>query len=220
MKCLNCGADIASDAPSCTYCGSATPASDVRNCAAIFAKIRDSTAFKNRDTHERRERLPKLGAFHKAFMLGFFAIFIGGAAFMCVAALGMAGVTGIFGSRFAGGRGAAFSIAPLIFALFPLGFVVFGVFMLRAAKAKMNKFENDPTTAILIIVVDKRTHVWGGGGDSSANTHYFVTCETEDGSREEYQVWDGAMYGKMSAGDAGILFVRSKYGLDFDRVAV
>jgi len=47
-----------------------------------------------------------------------------------------------------------------------------------------------------------------------------VTCETEDGSRDEYQVWDGKMYGKVSAGDAGSLFLRSNYGLDFDRVRV
>ena len=57
-------------------------------------------------------------------------------------------------------------------------------------------------------------------GDISAKINYFVTCETEDGSREEFQLSDGAMYGKMSSGDAGILFLRANYGLDFDRVSV
>ncbi|MBC8357181.1 MAG: DUF2500 domain-containing protein [Planctomycetes bacterium] len=132
----------------------------------------------------------------------------------------MAGVIGVFGGRAGGGPGTAISIVPLIFAFFPMGFIALGVIMFRAARKKMNKFENDPVHAVPVIVVDKRTHVWGGRGNSSANTHYFVTCEIEDGSREEYQVWDGAMFGKMSSGDAGILFSRSNYGLDFDRVVV
>jgi hypothetical protein len=92
--------------------------------------------------------------------------------------------------------------------------------MFRMAKGKMDKFESDPARAVPVIVIDKRTDVWGGHGDNSAKTNYFVTCETEDGAREEYQLWDGAMYGKMSSGDAGILFLRSNYGLDFDRVVV
>lgn len=220
MKCLSCGADISADASICGYCNSSVPSSDQREHETIFARLRASDAFAAGSTPERLARLPKLGAIQKTFMTVFFVIFIGGAAFMSIAALSMAGVIGIFGGRAGGGAGATFSIIPLLFAFVPLGFIAIGVLMFRAARKKMNKFESDPALAIPVIVVDKRTEVWGGSGDSSAKTNYYVTCETEDGSRKEYQVWDGAMYGKTSTDDAGILFVRSGYGLDFDRVAM
>lgn len=220
MKCPSCGADVSSDATSCGYCNSSVSAGALRNRAAILTRIKESKEYAKCNSPERLARLPKFGAFQKAFLVAFFAIFIGGSAFMCIVALGMAGVIGVFGGRFGGGSSATFSIAPLIFALFPLGFIVIGVFMFRAAKAKMTNFESAPAEAFAVVVVDKRTEVSGGSGDSSAHTNYFVTCETEDGSREEYQVWDGRTYGKMSTDDAGILFVRDKYGLDFDRVVL
>jgi hypothetical protein len=71
-----------------------------------------------------------------------------------------------------------------------------------------------------VIVTGKRNHVSGGGQNSSARTTYFVTCEREDGTRQEYQVWDGNMFGRMSDDDAGVLFTKQEYGLDFDRVAI
>jgi len=83
----------------------------------------------------------------------------------------------------------------------------------------MASMENSPVEAWPAVIIDKRTHVSGGSGNSSSHTSYFITCEAEDGERKEYQVWDGNLYGRITADDAGILFVRSGYGLDFDRVA-
>ncbi len=219
MKCPSCGADISADAASCMYCNSSVPTSEAGNRNTTFARLKASDAYAASGSPERIARLPKVGAMQKAFLYFFFAIFIGGAALVCVVGLVIAGM-GAIGSFSLGGRGAVFSIIPLLFTIFPIGFIVLGVFLFRLAKGKMDKFESDPARAIPVIVVDKRTDVWGGTGDSSANTSYYVTCETEDSSREEYQVWNGSLYGKMTAGDAGILFVRSKYGLDFDRVRV
>jgi hypothetical protein len=99
-------------------------------------------------------------------------------------------------------------------------FVVLGIFLWRKTRKKMDSIESDPVQAIPVIVVDKRTQVSGGSGDSSASTYYFVTCESEDGDRQEYQLWDGSLYGRIAADDGGILFVLAGYGLDFDRVAV
>jgi hypothetical protein len=220
MKCLSCGADISADATSCTYCNSSVPSSETHLRSTTFSRLKNSDAFAASGSPARIARLPKFGAFHKGFMIVFFTMFIGGSAFICLVALSMAGVVGVFGGAVASGGGAVFSIIPLLIAIVPFGFVVLGILMFRAAKGKMDKFESDPVRAVPVIVIDKRTDVCGGSGDSSATTHYFVTCETEDGSRDEYQVWDGKMYGKVSAGDAGILFLRSNYGLDFDRVRV
>jgi hypothetical protein len=218
MKCPSCGADISADAASCMYCNSSVPTGETHNRRTTFARLRASEAFAVSGSPERVARLPKVGTMQKAFLYLFFTMFIGAAVLMCVMALGIAGVAGAMGGAAAGGPGVAISIVPLLFTIFPIGFIVLGVILFRRAKGKMDKFENDPAQAIPVIVIDKRTDVWGGSGDSSAKTNYYVTCETEDGSREEYQLWDGALYGKLSSGDAGILFVRSNYGLDFDRV--
>ncbi|WP_438449051.1 DUF2500 domain-containing protein [Gorillibacterium sp. sgz5001074] len=53
-------------------------------------------------------------------------------------------------------------------------------------------------------VVSKRTKVWGGSGDSSASTSYFVTFEFDDRSRLELQL-SGSEYGLIAEGDRGRL---------------
>lgn len=53
-------------------------------------------------------------------------------------------------------------------------------------------------------VVSKRTKVWGGSGDSSASTSYFVTFEFDDRSRIELQL-SGSEYGLIAEGDRGRL---------------
>ncbi|MBW3599500.1 MAG: DUF2500 domain-containing protein [Planctomycetes bacterium] len=115
--------------------------------------------------------------------------------------------------------GGAFGIIPLVMSLVPLAMAVGGVFLFLHLRKKMETIETAPVEAVPVIVVDKRTAVSGGSGDSSARTSYFVTCETEDGERREYPVWDGNLYGRMADDDAGILYLRADHALDFDRVA-
>lgn len=225
MKCPNCGADIPADASVCSFCGSAKRSAETKDGAnlsnaAIFDKLKASPEYDRRESSERVARLPKISGAHKAIGLIFPIMFIGVSGFIALMALGMSGVVGVFGFKAGGPGGVAFSNIPAIMAVVPIGFVVFGVFLFLRTKKRLASFENDPVESIPVLVVDKRTHVWGGSGDSSAQTHYYVTCEAEDGRREEYQVWDGRLYGTMSADDAGILFMRAGYCLDFDRVAV
>lgn len=225
MKCPGCGADIAANAAECSFCGSTQRSAETKDGtdaskAAIFAKVKSSPEYEQRQSDDRVARLPRITGVHKAIGLLFPILFIGVSGFIAVMALGMSGLFGIIGFKVGGAGGTAMSIIPAVFSILPMGFVVLGFFLLLQRKKKLASFEDDPLAATPVLVVDKRTHVWGGHGDSSAQTHYFVTCEAEDGNREEYQVWDGKMYGGMSAGDAGILFARAGYGLDFDRVAV
>ena len=218
MKCPNCGADNAPEHGTCNYCGTHISISPRAGRSAVFARVKSSTEYANRNSPQRHARLPSYNSFHKAIPVIFFAVFIGGSGMMVVIALGMAGVFGLFGFRAGGGFGVAFSLAPLFMAIVPAGFVALGIFMFRSMRKKMAAIEDAPVEPIPVIVVDKRTQVSGGSGDRSASTHYFVTCEAEDGERKEFQVWDGQMYGRMSGDDAGILFVRAGYGLDFDRL--
>jgi len=201
----------------CGHCGSHLPLAASPSQAAIFARIKASDTYAQRNSPERIAQLPKVGELQKVILHVFFVVFICGSGFMAVMMLGMAGVFGLFGIRSAGGLGAAFSLAPLCMAGVPVGFVILGVFILRHQRKKMHSLENDPVDATPVVIVDKRTEVTGGG-NSSARTSYFVTCETEEGGRQEYQVWDGNLYGRLAADDAGILFMRAGYGLDFDRV--
>lgn len=53
-------------------------------------------------------------------------------------------------------------------------------------------------------VVDKRTEVWGGSGDSSANTNYYITFEFQDNTRKELHV-QANYYGLITVGDQGEL---------------
>ncbi|MFC5701939.1 DUF2500 domain-containing protein [Cohnella faecalis] len=66
-------------------------------------------------------------------------------------------------------------------------------------------------------VVDKRTEVWGGSGDSSANTNYYVTFEFEDGTRVELPVAT-KHYGLIAAGDQGTLTHQGTRFKGFDRI--
>lgn len=221
MRCPSCGAANPASADACAYCGSHLPATEDVRRETIFARVRSSAEFAAKDSPERHARLPKYNAFHKAFVIVFFVAFIGMSGGMCVVGLVMSGAFGLMGSRVGGGLGTTLGVLPLLlFMAVAAGFVAFGIFLWRTIHKKMTAIEQSPVEPLPVIVVDKRTHVSGGSGDSSASTHYFATCEREDGSRDEYQLWDGNLYGRLSAGDAGILFTRAGYGLDFDRVRV
>jgi Protein of unknown function (DUF2500). len=65
-------------------------------------------------------------------------------------------------------------------------------------------------------VVDKRTEVWGGSGDSSANTSYYITFEFEDHTRIELQV-RANQYGLIAVGDMGELMYQGTRFKEFNR---
>ncbi|GLX69666.1 DUF2500 domain-containing protein [Paenibacillus glycanilyticus] len=66
------------------------------------------------------------------------------------------------------------------------------------------------------VIIDKRTEVWGGSGDSSANTNYYVTFEIEDRSRVELPV-SGNKFGLLIVGDKGILSYQGTRFKSFER---
>ncbi len=60
-------------------------------------------------------------------------------------------------------------------------------------------------------VITKRQHI--SGGDS---THYFITFESMDGCREEWQV-RAEEYGLFAEGDEGTLKTQGSWFMGFDR---
>ena len=66
-------------------------------------------------------------------------------------------------------------------------------------------------------VVDKRTEVWGGAGDASANTNYYITFEFEDRTRKEFYVKPN-QYGLIVVGDQGELTYQGTRFVGFARI--
>lgn len=218
MKCSGCGAENLAGAAICEFCGSALPTVADDRPLASFTRVKASKAYAARSSPQRLARLPSYTAVHKVATYGFFFMFIGVGLFIFVMTLVMAGMFGVVGRAMGRGPGTAFSLVPLCMAVVPALLVACGVWAFWKTSGKMRTHERAPVQSLAVIVVDKRTHVSGGGDDSRASTAYYVTSETEDGQRREYQVWDGEVYGKMAAGEAGVLFLRAGCALDFDRV--
>lgn len=98
--------------------------------------------------------------------------------------------------------------APLEFKLFGgfiitvmLGIILFVIIRGFAIWLTNNAAENIQRKCW---VVDKRMQVWGGSGDTSASTSYYITFEFEDKSRKELRV-STAYYGVIVVGDYGEL---------------
>ncbi len=96
--------------------------------------------------------------------------------------------------------------------------IVIGAFIFAIIKG-LNTWTANNASEILIKpckVVSKRTKVWGGSGDSSAHTNYFITFEFEDKTRLELHV--GAKhYGMIAENDFGELTYQGTRFKDFNR---
>ncbi|WJH35177.1 DUF2500 domain-containing protein [Paenibacillus sp. CC-CFT747] len=102
-------------------------------------------------------------------------------------------------------------ISHALFSLFPIIFgtvfvLVIGTILVKSVKgvaqwSSNNQAERRKEWAR---VVTKRTQVYGGSGDTSASTDYYVTFELPDRSRLEMKL-RGAEYGLLAEGDTGTL---------------
>ncbi|CAM4452570.1 hypothetical protein FHS16_004071 [Paenibacillus endophyticus] len=97
---------------------------------------------------------------------------------------------------------------PLFFKLFG-GFVITVVastFLYVIVRGIRTWIGNNASEAVTrsVTIVDKRTEVWGGSGDSSASTDYYITFEMDDRSRIELAV-RADRYGLIVVGDQGEL---------------
>ncbi|MFD2329490.1 DUF2500 domain-containing protein [Cohnella sp. GCM10020058] len=109
---------------------------------------------------------------------------------------------------------------PLTFKLFG-GFIfiiLVGIFLYVIIRGVGTWTKNNASELITspVKVVDKRTEVWGGSGDSSSSTNYYVTFELADHARIELQV-RGDRYGLIVVGDHGQLTYQGTRFKEFHR---
>lgn len=109
---------------------------------------------------------------------------------------------------------------PLFFKLFG-GFIfaiVIGGFLYVIVRGLRIWIGNNSSEIVTraVTVVDKRTEVWGGSGESSASTNYFITFELEDQSRFELQI-RADRYGLIVVGDQGDLTYQGTRFKEFNR---
>jgi len=221
MKCPNCGAEVSTHAAKCEFCDSAVEPKTARVAAAassladadvraaVFARIAQSDAYRQRDSDERRAALPQGTDLNMLVPVAFFVVF---AVVGLIIFSGAIGMSGVVGSQF----GAA-GLIPAAMSIVPLGFVALGIFMAVRQFGKFRDYQESPLLAHPAIIAAKRTEVSGGSGNSSASTSYFITAEFADGRREEFAVFKSSLYGRLAENDAGVLFSRGEFALDFDR---
>ncbi len=224
MRCESCGAQVAQGNTICEYCGSTwdrvVPAAVATQLSAgnVYDQIKGSPSWADRNSPTRQAAIPQMPALASVAPIIFFVVFITMSGFMAFTMLGVSGILGAVGFSQGGPFGSGVAIVPAFMALVPIGFVVLGIFMAVKHGKTMRTFQDAPTLGHAAVIVGKRTQISGGGKDSSASTRYFVTAEFEDGRREEFGLMTPGLYGKVTEGDAGVLFVRSTFVLDFDRV--
>ncbi|MGG3942279.1 DUF2500 domain-containing protein [Peribacillus psychrosaccharolyticus] len=95
---------------------------------------------------------------------------------------------------------------PFFLVFFIITALVIGFFLFMVVGSiRQYSFNNkQPQVTTQARVLTKRTKVSGGSGDSSASTWYYITFETVNGDRKEFQV-KGQEYGMLVDGDPGTL---------------
>lgn len=206
-KCGNCGGVAArADDRFCAYCGTELP----RPSSEQTVRVEVVGPFGDLD--ERFERL-KAHASYPQWMrwtpstAGHAVGLYGGAVFAVVFIVSSIFMTGVFGVL----------AGPM--ALFPLGFVAVGVFLLIKTVGRATRYSSAPLVRLPAAVLDERTEVSGGGENSSASTTYYASLQFPDRRRHEFVV-DGRTAGEVARGDVGIAYLKSDVLVAFRRVDV
>ena len=109
---------------------------------------------------------------------------------------------------------------PLFFKLFgsTVVLLVLGTFLYVIVKGLTTWSSNNASQleARSSRAVAKRTEVWGGSGDSSSSTNYYITFEFENGERKELYVRPN-QYGLIVVGDTGTLTYQGTRFKGFER---
>lgn len=109
-----------------------------------------------------------------------------------------------------------FTAGPIF--IFVIFVIVIGgiIFAIIKSVGQWSSNNNSPRLTVPAQVVTKRTETWGGSGDSSARTNYYVTFQVESGDRMELEM-SGKEYGMLAEGDIGILTFQGTRYLGFER---
>ncbi|MFB5759813.1 DUF2500 domain-containing protein [Paenibacillus medicaginis] len=110
-----------------------------------------------------------------------------------------------------------FDYLPFVVFIF-IGFV-FLMFIITLVKGAKRWSSNNAAQELSeeCTAVTKRTEVWGGSGDMSSKTAYYVTFEFQNGERKELEV-KGEQYGLIVEGDRGRLVYQGTRFKSFERL--
>jgi len=113
-------------------------------------------------------------------------------------------------------NGFIFGFGPIFIAL--IFILVFGtiIFIIVKGISQWNKNNNSPKLSVPAQVVTKRSETWGGSGNSSASTSYYVTFQVESGDRMELPL-SGPEYGMLAEDDLGVLTFQGTRFHSFER---
>ncbi|HCJ57798.1 DUF2500 domain-containing protein [Lutispora sp.] len=109
-----------------------------------------------------------------------------------------------------------FDAMPIIVIVFFI--IITGAILFSVGGAVKEHFRNNSMEEITIParIMSKRTHVWGGSGNSSAHTSYYMTFEDESGGRTEFSV-SSSIYSMHAEGDTGMLTHQGTRLIHFER---
>jgi hypothetical protein len=93
--------------------------------------------------------------------------------------------------------------------------LAFGLFFVVASARRAARLTRGALARVPARIADERTAV-SGGGDSQVQTRYFVSLESEHGTREEYEV-DASVASKVAPGDVGVAYFKGGILVDFQR---
>jgi len=194
--CTNCGARSAElDARFCGFCGhelprdEPAPASPPDASSVRLTRLREHPDYARLMAHEPSLTTHRLGAVASVLFL--------------VAFLSIGGILMV----------PAMMFPPMLIPLFAI--LGFGVFVVGSALRGNAAVRGGELVRVPAHVVDERTEVVGGG-DSSVSTHYFVSLESERGSRAEYEV-DAGIASRVAPGDVGVAYFKGPLLVDFRR---
>jgi len=206
LECQHCGATIRNQtARFCEFCGT-----EVVREGVPRAQTRDEarkTRFEMLEQHPELQRwLEYAPKAPPAFPLG-----------TILFAVPLLVVFVMFTMFFMGGVVSMNAPKPmLIIPLLILGVGGYGLISIirRASAYRSAPLERHPS-----IIVDERSHVSGGGKNSSASTRYYATIEFAGRKRAEYRV-GRRLAGQVATGDAGVAYIKHDTLVAFHRLAV
>lgn len=99
--------------------------------------------------------------------------------------------------------------------------IVIGIFIFTIGKG-ITEYASNKSKEVVTIparVIGKRPHTWGGTGNTSAHTSYYMAFELENGERLEVPVKSN-FYGLHVEGDVGMLTHQGTQMIGFERETV
>lgn len=106
--------------------------------------------------------------------------------------------------------------AAIIFITVIGGFIFTFIYTIGKGISGYASNKSKPVETVPARVISKRPHTWGGSGESSARTSYYVTFEFENGERIEMPV-NSSFYGMHVEGDIGMLTHQGTHMMSFER---